>query len=177
MVMILSQYRQAQGSQLDKVVEYLEQIIGQVSAVDAKVYEIPRSIGYPFSGGVPDDHVWIHDSLGQKFLMPMDLRRSLKVSRLCYKFQLKLTNQVTTEVLEIKFRDAPGESRVKRGDFLMMDLNSHRLISSSEWTNSVRPGAVLAMAMLVSCWQSFVMNQCPSCKADARVGFDNWHKW
>ena len=33
------------------------------------------------------------------------------------------------------------------------------------------------MAMLVGCWQAFVANNCPSCKATARIGFGNWHQW
>lgn len=81
MLMAISQDGQIQQSQLAKVTAQNEQIRAQLSAViSAVVYDIPRTLGHFFSGGVPSDHVRMLDGLGQDWVVPIGLCRSADVS-------------------------------------------------------------------------------------------------
>lgn len=59
--------------------------------------------------------------------------------------------EVFKAMLEVRFADMPGERKVHRGQYLLMDHRSlpHR-ITPQQWTRYVLPGVEIAMSVMVS---------------------------
>jgi hypothetical protein len=100
------------GSQLRSLVTQSEQIREQVAAVYNIVNQLPRKLGYFFSGGPPEDHVGLTTALVKYSCSHMTSAARSKLG----------TPQTFRETdgkgynggLGIKFRDAPEEQRVQK---------------------------------------------------------------
>jgi hypothetical protein len=86
--------------------------------------------------------------------------------------------------LRTEFKDKPGEERVFRKQYLIVDSKSKdAVVTEQEWSQLVFPGSHLAMSILIERLRSTIAaNKCPKSDCtgtgqllDARSGFLSWY--
>ncbi len=139
----------------------------------------PMDIGYPSCGGVLADHVWIRDGLGQENYLPISLCYSFQVStnncvNICV---LLISNKIFSSLLLLSFANCPGEERVARGQFEVLDCRFNQKLDTTTWSTHIKPGCRLEMAFVVGSWEKWITNYCVRCKKKNATGFKNSIEW
>lgn len=157
----------------------LDQIQSTLSALTTIRNARPTDIGYPLCGGVPTDHVWIRDGLGQAYYLPIGLCYSFQVSRNggIESFMLLMSKKSFYSLLLLSFKNCPGEERVARGHFEVLDRRFNQKLDPKTWSTRVKPGCQLEMAFVVGSWEGWVTNNCVRCKKRNSTGFRNNIEW
>lgn len=110
------------------------------------------------------DNIRLEDALGRVLSLPYEH----------FRFWPMLQTR-----LECAFRDQPGEVKVAKNQFHIINLmgGGHRVFTKKTWERSVFPGAQLAMSMLFQNW-SIPAHACPRCDAlSADEKDSSWTQW